>query len=99
MPCENEEKKYPEENIEDGPSVPLKRKTYSLKNKPPPSLAEGWPLFACVFCFLDSVGVGLREDVYLESLANKAHHASAVDLCLVMDSEHVIFNDCSATRG
>lgn len=60
-------------------------KRYELKTKPPPSLTEDWPPFACVFCFFDSVGVGLEEDVYLESVANKAHHTSAMNLSHVMD--------------
>lgn len=71
----------------------FKVKMYWFKNKPPPSLAEGWPLFACVFCFFDSVGVGLEEDVYLESVANKAHHASAVNLFPVMDLVTLLVNN------
>ncbi len=49
----------------------------------PPLLKAGHYLH--VFFFFDSVGVGLEEDVYLESIANKAHHASAVNLFPVMD--------------
>lgn len=49
----------------------------------PPLLKAGH--YVHVFCFFDSVGVGLEEDVYLESVANKAHHASAVYLFPVMD--------------
>lgn len=57
----------------------------------PPLLKAGH--YLRVFCFFDSVGVGLEEDVYLESVANKAHHASAVNLFSVVDLKFVFLID------
>lgn len=54
------------------------------RHKPLPSFAEGWSQVACVFCFIQFPRSRVSV-IYFGSVANKAHHASAVYLSLVLN--------------